>query len=83
MAQRNLLLLSLLALLLLLSGGCAVKAPHPNAVDKLDGATYDVLTVAQSVLDNAKVNFKAGKLPADSKAIINGMGIAYNELRDL
>jgi hypothetical protein len=59
------------------------QTQYPNAVDKLDSKTYDVLTVAQSVLDNAKVAFKAGKLPSTSKAVINGMGDAYNLLRDL
>jgi hypothetical protein len=73
--------ISLLFLLLLV--GCSVKAPHPNAVDKLDGTTYDILTVAQSVLDNAKIDFAQGKLPSTSKPVINGMGLAYNELRDL
>jgi hypothetical protein len=74
--------LTILALLLLLSSGCA-KNIHPGQIDALDGKTYDVLTVAQSVLDEAKVQYAQGKLPTTAKPIINGMGQAYNELRDL
>jgi hypothetical protein len=74
--------LTILALLLLLSSGCA-KNIHPGSIDKLDSTTYDTLTVAQSVLDNAKIQYAQGKLPTTSKPVINGMGHAYNELRDL
>jgi hypothetical protein len=77
--QRNLIAL---ALLLLLNSGCA-KNIHPNQIDSLDGKTYDTLLVAQSVLDNAKIQFQQGKLPATSKPVINGMGQAYMELREL
>ena len=71
-----------LALLLLLSGGCA-KSIHPGSIDAVDSRTYDTLLVAQSVLDNAKIAFKQGKLPDSAKPVINRMGEAYNLLRDL
>jgi hypothetical protein len=69
-------------ILLLLLWGCA-KSIHPGSIDKLDSTTYDTLTVAQSVLSNAKDLYDKGKLPTTSKPVINGMGHAYNELRDL
>jgi hypothetical protein len=69
-------------LLLLLLAGCA-KSIHPGQIDSLDGKTYDTLLVAQSVLDNAKIAISQGKLPQSAKPVINGMGAAYGELREL
>ena len=71
----------LLPILLLILAGCsnrAVQAPHPNQLDQLDGAAYDVLTTAQAALNEAKVQQAAGKLPASSKDVINGAIAVYN-----
>jgi len=74
--------LPIIALLLLISGGCA-KAIRPGSIDVVDSRTYDTLLVAQAVLDNAKIAFKQGKLPDNAKPVINAAGEAYNALRDV
>jgi len=72
-------------LLLLLLAGCGKNTivRHPDAINSLDSRTYDALTVAQSVLDNAKIAIAQGKLPVTAKPIANAGGKAYNELRDI
>lgn len=80
--KQSLMLIPILAILLA-GSNCRTHVPHPGQIDNLDGQTYDTLTVAQSVLDNARIQYTQGKLPATAKPVINGMGAAYNELRDL
>lgn len=70
-----------ITLLLILAGGCA-KTIRVGAIDKLDSDTYNTLTVAQVLLDNAKVSIIQGKLPDTAKLIVNNAGKAYNALRD-
>ena len=75
-------------LLLLLGLGFTVAchkqivAPHPGALDAFDSQTYDALNVAQGVLDQAKIEFTQGNLPAGTKLIINRTGQLYNVARD-
>jgi hypothetical protein len=57
-------------------GGCAAKngvatAVHPN----------DILVSAQAALDEAKLQYKAGKLPTSSKTLINAAGASYETAR--
>lgn len=66
---------------LVLTVSC-VKQIHPGSINEFDSKTYDSLTIYQSVLDEAKVQFLAGKLPQESKPIINKAGETYNLLRD-
>lgn len=61
---------------------CANRQIHPGAIDSFDSTTYDVLMISQSVLDEAKVQLKAGKLPESSRAVINRAGSAYDIARD-
>jgi len=72
-------------LALALLTGCTRSAlvRHPDAVDELDARTYDTLLVAQAVLDNAKVEILAGRLPASAKPTVNAAGGAYDTLREL
>lgn len=72
-------------LLLFLMPACqkSIIVQHPDSIDALDSNTYDVLTTAQSVLDNTKIAINQGKLPAFAKAISNNAGAAYNTLRDV
>lgn len=55
--------------------------PHPNQINAFDGQTYDTLVSAQGALDEAKVQYRSGKLPPDAKAVINGAGAAYEQAR--
>jgi hypothetical protein len=80
--RREFLLMPLLAMCIV-ACGVNVKARHPNAIDQLDSNTYDTLIVAQSVLDNAKVAVKQGKLPDSAKPVINAGGTAYSVVREL
>ncbi len=74
----------LLLLCLSLTAAChkQIVAPHPGALDAFDSQTYDALNVAQSVLDQAKIEYTQGNLPAGSKLIINRTGYLYNVARD-
>lgn len=56
------------------------SAPHPNQISPFDGATYDTLMEAQASLDQAKIDYAAGKYAAipNAKTIINGAGASYN-----
>jgi hypothetical protein len=67
-------------------GGCAAKngaatAVHPNQINAFDGQTYDILVSAQAALDEAKLQYKAGKLPTSSKSLINAAGASYETAR--
>jgi hypothetical protein len=73
----------LILFLLTLGPGCKTAVvQHPGSLDQFDSSTYDTLTVAQSILDSAKVSYLQGKLPESAKPIINKAGLAYNTLRD-
>ena len=67
--------------LLILLFACA-KQVHPGSINAFDSKTYDSMIVYQGVLDEAKVQFLAGKLPVESKLVINKAGEVYNLLRD-
>lgn len=73
---------ALLLLLVLAVSGCVSKnyQIHPGAVDEFDSRTYDVILSAQAGLDQAKVEYEEGNLPARALAIINRAGDAYNAL---
>lgn len=79
--------LAMLVLLLTASlagvlAGCAKNAtPHPNQINAFDGQTYDRLTEAQAALDEAKVQYQTGKLPATAKTVINDTGAIYEQAR--
>jgi len=82
--MKYIMTLNMLLLGLLLTGcGKNTVVQHPGAIDSLDSKTYDVLLVAQNVLDNAKVAYKQGKLPETAKAAINAGGVVYTDLREL
>lgn len=68
-----------LALLVLIACHPTVR---PNAINAFDSKVYDSLLIYQGVLDEAKVQFLEGKLPPNSKLIINKGGETYNLLRD-
>jgi ABC-type transporter lipoprotein component MlaA len=75
-------MLMILPIFAVLIFSCKIYIPHPGSVDTYDSAAYDLLVVAQSVLDQAKIQFNQGKLPTSAKQIINNAGTSYNLLRD-
>lgn len=92
------LFLSIMALgLLQLPAGCAMAqqsaaahVAHPNQINDADGYTYDTLLTAKAVLDQAKVEFRAGQLPAaaykpiqDADAIYANAYADYKLWRDV
>ena len=64
---------------LLFVGACTMSvAPRPGAADLFDSQSYDRLLEASAAIEQAKASFAAGKLPADSKALINAAISSYN-----
>lgn len=74
--QRSALLL---AVLLLTS--CAAVQLHPGAVNKGDSSAYDVLLIAQAVIDQARVEVNSGTLPDTLKPGLMRLIDSYNIAR--
>ncbi len=55
---------------------------HPGALDKTDSATYDVLLIAQSTIDQARILYQAGQLPSHAAEALNKLIEAYNIARE-
>ena len=71
--------LAAIGLLMILTVGCAKHvAIHPGAISNVDSYSYDVLIAEQSVLDQAKADLQAGKLPESAKESLNYAGAQYN-----
>ncbi len=75
--------IAVVVLLSLLLAGCAGKqyVLHPGAVDEFGSRTYDVLVSVKASLDQAKVEYRAGALPSNSKDLLNRIGASYNLAR--
>jgi hypothetical protein len=76
--QRQQALFALAAFALLLGFACQRQSIHPGAINKVDSDIYDSLLVAQAALNQAKVDFTAGKIPASAKDEINVAIRVYN-----
>jgi len=71
---------SLLTMVLLL--GCAVHyGIHPGALNTTDSAAYDALLIAETTIDQARLDFQAGQLPADAKVALDALIRSYNVAR--
>jgi hypothetical protein len=75
--------LAVLALAVMLSGGCAAKQPiHPNAANKFDSLSYDSLTVAKSIIDSTRADLAANAFPpsisGNVKTALNDLIRAYD-----
>ena len=71
--------LAVLLSLLLISIGCAKRVTvHPGAISNLDSYAYDVLLVEQASLDEARADYKAGKLPDSAIPVFNKVVAQYN-----
>ena len=62
---------------------CAARySVHPGALDKTDSAAYDVLLIAQSTIDQARILYRAGQLPGSAEEALNRLIQAYNIARE-
>ena len=69
---------SIIVFLLWMATACATRGIHPGAINKTDSDLYDGFLIAQATLNQAKVDFAAGKIPASAKDEINTAIRAYN-----
>src|SRR4051812_6820004 len=55
---------------------------HPDAFSVDDSTAYDALLVAQSAIDQARLELQAGQLPDKAKDSLNSVIATYNLTRD-
>jgi hypothetical protein len=68
--------------LVLSAAACAAHYTiHPGALDKTDSAAYDALLIAEAAIDQARQNFDAGQLPAETKPVLDELIRVYNVAR--
>ena len=73
--------------LLLVTPACAgmhyALAPgHPGALNPADSAAYDTLLIAESTIDQARLDFKSGQLPTGAKPALDALVSSYNIARN-
>ena len=69
--------------LLLVTPACAMHyTVHPGALNQVDSAAYDTLLIAESTIDQARLDFKSGQLPAGAKPALDALVESYNIARD-
>ena len=75
--------LLLVALLAAATSACAARyTVHPGALNKTDSAAYDILLVAETAIDQARLDYKSGHLPAGAKPAFEALVQSYNIARD-
>ena len=71
--------LLLVALLAAATSACAARYTiHPGALNKTDSAAYDILLVAETAIDQARLDYKSGQLPAGAKPAFEALVQSYN-----
>ena len=79
---KTFLLVLMIPCLLAVSSCVARYTVHPGALDKTDSAAYDVLLIAQSTIDQARILYQAGQLPGAAAEALNRLIEAYNIARE-
>jgi len=79
---KTFLLVVMIPGLLAVSSCVARYTVHPGALDKTDSAAYDVLLIAQSTIDQARILYQAGQLPGAAAEALNKLIEAYNIARE-
>jgi len=70
--------LLLVALLAAATSACAARYTiHPGALNKTDSAAYDILLVAETAIDQARLDYKSGHLPAGAKPAFDALVQSY------
>jgi hypothetical protein len=54
---------------------------HPGALNTTDSAAYDALLIAETTIDQARLQFQAGKLPTEAKTALDALVLSYNTAR--
>jgi hypothetical protein len=82
--QHQLLSVLLLLPIVLLLFACASAhyTVHPGALNALDSAAYDALLVAETTIDEARVNVQTGQLPDSAKDALTKLIAIYNLARE-
>ena len=72
----------LLIPLLFTTTACAAHyTVHPGALNMTDSVTYDTLLIAETAIDQARMDFEAGHLPASMKPALDALIESYNVAR--
>ncbi len=79
---KTLVLVVMLPGLLATSSCVARYTLHPGALNKTDSGAYDVLLVAESTIDQARILYQAGRLPRPAADALNRLIEAYNIARE-
>ena len=80
---RKIVGLPIIALLLFSLAGCAsLYTVHPGALNKVDSAAYDTLLVAEALIDQARIDYKAGHLPGPANTALEALILSYNVARE-
>ena len=62
---------------------CAARyAVHPGALNTTDSAAYDTLLIAEATIDQARLDYKSGQLPAGSEPALDMLIESYSIARD-
>ena len=70
------------ALILLLMVTACGSARRPGAVSQADSDTYDLLLIAQSAIEETRLQIESGQLPDSIRPVHNRAVDAYNLTRD-
>src|SRR5690348_3815391 len=62
MTQDEIEIAALLAIAVLVAACAARYTVHPGALNQVDSAAYDTLLVAESTIDQARIEYQAGRL---------------------
>jgi hypothetical protein len=68
-------------LLFLLVSCSAHYSIHPGALNKTDSEAFDALLIAGTTIDQARLDVRAGQLPADAKPALDLLIRSYNVAR--
>ena len=69
--------------LLFSASACAAHySIHPGALNAADSAAYDALLIAETTIDQARLDFQSGRLPADAKDALDVLVRSYNVARE-
>jgi hypothetical protein len=60
-------------LLLFLVSCTAHYSIHPGALNKTDSAAYDTLLIPETTIDQARLDYQAGQLPAGAKPALDAL----------
>src|SRR5262249_11390054 len=54
---------------------------HPGALNRFDSVAYDTLLVAETTIDQARLDLQSGRLPAGAQPALDALVASYNTTR--